>query len=682
MTTIFSYLQRWVLAWTNQKKERTSNQYKPKVYVFRRTGVSYKEAQKTGKFRFSIASHDASTPINSDAFVWEGSWVPKNTKIEFKDRKIKGLVYFGKPELDEFHFDEIQQISQFYIDPDLEVAENLGDSKYQFNSKELRYDKLTPIDRANYLDWLAYGRCDRNYDYRYMALYFMGLEWRYFRGVCDESEWEEILDEIDRLYRNYQNGPYLNLTKNFIRYNNYDRFVNILVESTDGLYEFERMYQYLVEAGVKILDNQLLNGNHAYVSLVESEIESIEKVRKICPYVFEQVFVLKFNQKHPNGIKITKPTEELENKYESLLQEVTSISKVHYYYKDVPDIRKSNELQNIAIEIGKLVADELKQYSSEIEYNIQHILDNKCINFLPRSEVSITESIGDQIMLNWVNEKLKNPNGIVVKDLALLLNFENQKGFEFNQWLQIVIALERLGYGVVPELGLALYDYEDMNPVFIYELQSTPEERIKSSNKFYVVLLSIALGIELFQSENQITEKQQSAILSRIKSVPELTNFEIKQLHLTVKNLKSAYLDLEYFSQIFSTGFAENKEFFRNSVKEFAEIERSIVVDKLDVLLYAYFILGIDLELIGIDLNLKSSTKGMLNDIIAEFNERFEKFNAGEWTIPSLFPRMDIVSYNQPRFEKTSWFSKVKDDRIHLDNQKSDYAIKSYRARC
>ena len=92
--------------------------------------------------------------------------------------------------------------------------------------------------------------------------------------------------------------------------------------------------------------------------------------------------------------------------------------------------------------------------------------------------------------------------------------------------------------------------------------------------------------------------------------------------------------------------------------------------------------MGIDLELIGIDLNLKSSTKGMLNDIIAEFNERFEKFNAGEWTIPSLFPRMDIVSYNQPRFEKTSWFSKVKDDRIHLDNQKSDYAIKSYRARC
>ena len=61
--------------------------------------------------------------------TWSGGWVSANDVIEIAGREIPGLVYVGIPPKTKIISGSKFNFSQFYIDPRLEIAEDVGDAR-------------------------------------------------------------------------------------------------------------------------------------------------------------------------------------------------------------------------------------------------------------------------------------------------------------------------------------------------------------------------------------------------------------------------------------------------------------------------------------------------------------------------------------------------------------------------
>ena len=625
MNTKLSRQQRRAMERAQTKANRKLN-YPPKlIYVCEETGAEDFDLETSPELPFEVWQQDASIPLKDFQYEWPSHFAGHTTKIAFAGREIRGNVHFGKPPIVKNEIGEKLRPSHIYIDPELEIAENLGDSKYKFNSEAVAYDQLTPIDRANYLDWLATGKRDVSYDERYMVLYFMGLEWAYFNDYPQDDYLHScILEEVLRLLELYPDGLNFALLCNIIYFDIFDTQLFRMLDPESDYEESNRMPYIAAHAGVNVLENEPINGVQLYWVLVKLKSESIEKVRQTCPYVFEKLFVSKFQLAYPNGIKITRPTKPLENNYQSLVQTLFFESFVYYDDIEVPDISSSTELKDIAIAIGNSVAKELKQYSDEIEDNIQNFKNKNRVEFLARSSNSEINNIGDQILLDWVTEKLKNSGEIPVNEVARLLNFES--GLEFTEWYRLTVALERLGYGIAPDFGFDNSLSDESGLISIFKLESSPKERTEGSENYFTALLSITIGFVLFNFENSYANDQLSAISSRVNCL-NLTKYELEQINAIIRNLQNIKPDLLYFMVLYQTEFLFDPEFIRESVKLYTELDGSIKFDKLDDLIQIYYISEIDYSDLKADLKLSGESNDRFDEMLNSFLEGNKLFD-------------------------------------------------------
>ena len=444
MNVKLSRQQRRALERERKKNHQSSNT--PIVFNYVYGPLKPDEVAQYGSAGFThyIRKIEAGTPLAEFETYWTSGWVHSNTILEFNGRKIPGMVYFGKPPIVTMKSGLMVKLNHFYLDPTLEIAESSTDKKFKFALQDLTYEKLIPTLRANYLDWLVTGKCDEQFDDNYMALYFLGLEWGFFQDEnIDEVEKERIKREIYRLFEQYQLGIHGRTISLPIAY--FER-ENLSIERFDSENIFmreDRIYNFMIEAGIRTLTNTPLNGSHAYALLVIKRVDKIDLVREVCPYVFEKIFIEKFDQQYPNGLKISQPDSLLPNDYESEIQNFVVQSSLKYANQNVPNISGSQELLEVAIEIGERVARELEQYSIDIESAVDEFLDhyNNENTYRPAD----SETRGDQIIKDWIETKLNEAEGIVVGEIAYLMNFESPEFDGLKQCYRILVAFNRLG---------------------------------------------------------------------------------------------------------------------------------------------------------------------------------------------------------------------------------------------
>ncbi len=97
---------------------------------------------RRGKRHASASSHDC--------------WIPDGTEVDVARRTLRGLVYVGK-DLGPVAAHPWLEIEPALIDPSLPVAVTGAQSPPR-HVWPIAYEKLTPSERAEYLDWLAGGR--------------------------------------------------------------------------------------------------------------------------------------------------------------------------------------------------------------------------------------------------------------------------------------------------------------------------------------------------------------------------------------------------------------------------------------------------------------------------------------------------------------------------------------------
>ena len=570
-------------------------------------------AQRKGRISESNAE-SRNIQINAQGDLKSG-WVPMHQSIEVASRKIPGMVYFGKPPISSDPKIN-QNLSKFYINPELEVADNSNYPKNEFFSEEIAYDQLIPIERANYLDWLASDRSDQTYCDEFMVLYFMGLEWAYFNQNMTEIERKSVNFEIQRLWDHYHSSKFGYLLYNFIGFQIRKDYYAGFFDVKDAFDHGDRRSLYHHEGGIKVLNNKPLKAPHVDTVLKFSEHQNIEGVRKICPLVFENQFETRFDEEFPNGIKIEKPKQSADNQYISDFLDFQIDEKVKYEGKEVPDINYSSELLSVAEKTGTLVANELTQYSNKIEKSVQNIISNERLEFLPRSDQVSTDSKYDQVVRNWVEEKLKKPDEITAETLAHFMDFCSLVEEDLSPWFRLVVALERVGYGIAPELGLYLYSFNQFAPISLFKLESTPEDRQKSFGKYYSVLFSLIVGILLLEADkDSLDDADLELLLNRISAMKGLTEYETELLDENLVALQRIYIDPFYTFQFFAKGIYIDREFIRESIKIFAEANKSVSMLNTMMILALYKSMELDPNDMISDLNLSKEAIKMITGL-------------------------------------------------------------------
>ena len=622
MNVKLSRQQRRALERERKKNDQSSDTPIVFNYVYGPFEPDEAAQYESAGFTHYIRKIEDGTPLTEFETLWTSGWVHSSTILEFNGRKIPGMVYFGKPPIVTMKSGLMVKLNHFYLDPTLEIAESSTDKKFKFASQHLAYEKLIPTVRANYLDWLGTGKCDVQFDDHYMALYFLGLEWGFFQDdYIDGVEKVRIKRELYRLFEQYQFGIYGRTISLPITYFERD---NLSIEKFDSENIFmreDRTYNFMIEAGVRTLTNTPLNGSHAYALLVIKRVNKIEPVREVCPYVFEKIFIEKFDLQYPNGLKISQPDLLLPNDFESEIQGFVVQSRLTFTNQNVPNISASQELLEVAIEIGEQVARELEQYSTEIESVVDKFLDyddNENM-YCPAD----SETRGDQIIKDWIETKLNEAEGIVVGELAYLMNFESPEFDGLKQCYRVLVAFNRLGYGIAPESALGLYRTNLNYPVYVYKFESTPEEREQSSPDYASVLLAMAIGFIYFESENGFDEHQLLAIAGRVSAKPSLNRFEVELLAANFKVMRAVPPHFSYLDVYDSTYRYFDSEFIRETLKVYVEVDKTLLTNYLEEIMLIYNKVNLDYMDIPTDLNLPPNLNAQFNEYVKNL-ERVE----------------------------------------------------------
>lgn len=134
-------------------------------------------------------------------------WVPGKKEVEVAGRRIGGGLFYLGQSLPAGNSD-FPILEPALVDPNLEVATQAygeGPSRFYWPS----YERLSPEDRATYLEWLAGPRRARDISQSLAFLYFYGLERRLLGDPPESStaasERDVIVEELARLEAEVEN---------------------------------------------------------------------------------------------------------------------------------------------------------------------------------------------------------------------------------------------------------------------------------------------------------------------------------------------------------------------------------------------------------------------------------------------------------------------------------------------
>ena len=590
---------------SRQQRRALERKQNKKTLVEKRTGFSAEEIFDL--YEYGRTDLTSETKVAYDKLRAEhdqnkkGFWLPEVLAIKIAGRFIDGLVYFGEAYPVEVN-GELQTPKHLFINPNLEVAKSVGDSKGKFISDAIAYDKMEPVDRANYLDWLATGRKDTSYDMAYLQLYFRGLEFRYFMDNSNQDEKSEIAKEIARLVTTFR--PYSLFFQDFVRFASLNEVPTNFFDIKDQTIFWRPELTNLIEGGIFARENKPVKSNQIYYTVSNSENTKFAEMRQYYPYLFQKLFEEKLTKLHPEGQKITPPKECLQNIYHSLFGDFTFVKDFNYLGKKIPDIRFCSDINELANDLANSTAKDLADYCHEIDETIENFYDQNQIVFRPESDRNLATFPADEIVKDWIVEHNKNPESFTANDAANFFNHDTDIHTSSKPWFRMVAMLERAGYGIAPDYGLFNCSTWPNNPMVIYQLESSLADRAKCTNRYNTEFLSIYSGITLFRSKEKIPGELLRIIEDQIDIEKKLTVFEKERLLANFEWFKKNRIGNNYVSFMNLFVRAESTKELRKTIKYYVEKGKINIREKLQMIVALYNSQGINASHVVTDFEL------------------------------------------------------------------------------
>jgi len=456
-------------------------------------------------------------------------WVPLGECASVRGRDIGGMVYVGTPpSVNTYGF---RDKCRAYIDPSLPVARTGDDPDGHGMPYWPGYSDISPRCRATYLDWLANGKTDATYNPGYMFLYFYGLERRFFVEDPSEEEKSQISDEVQRLSQLYaDNRSVQRYLGDFIEI---AKIATTKIDDIAPVFEpsgWELPLSLKLAIGTRLDKGEPLDADWALSWLLCHPERSLRTPATRCHDEFLALFKMRFEERFPEGLKVTKPRKVLKASYRAASSEFEGSINPSVDGKPVPDISGLRKPVEIAQEIADEAMEELDKFSRFLGRNPAGRGSVEGHALLPTELWALFPSEELEAMKTWAAGVVSNGGLIPAADVIERLEGERPIKIGKRQLTGAADALARVGYGLAPDPRFAMRSPKPDEPVVFFDLGEKVEKLEDVSAKYRSGLMELALGAFVAHADGQIADAERRSLERQVATADGLNEQESRRL--------------------------------------------------------------------------------------------------------------------------------------------------------
>jgi uncharacterized tellurite resistance protein B-like protein len=393
------------------------------------------------------------------------------------------------------------------------------------------YSSISSASRTAYLQWLAGGRKDPNAYIGYVFIYFYGLERRVYEFLQSRgSNAEEVLAigrEVARLLELYgaKSGSFASYGDLFL-----DLIASIEPRARDLRQDAIRP-GYGVPHRTKIaLGACARDGKPLPASLALDWVRSsyfLNTPAKRCASEFELLFHIRYTKQFGEGMVI-QPNKTLLNL--TYHPASSALDAVVITDQQMPDVSQLTRPLAKLIELARECSSALDSFSRFLGKNSHARQALSAFALLPEELIEGTPSADAHSLASLVRSRLDSDGRahLAAGELLQYVALVKPGKVSRNEAMLLAQALEKLGYGIEPDvrLGGPAYDLEGRVVVF----RRLPDCPVAASDEYAVATLCMRLGAVVSAADDEVSEAERELLRKHIEDTLQLSPGERQRL--------------------------------------------------------------------------------------------------------------------------------------------------------
>ena len=387
------------------------------------------------------------------------------------------------------------------------VVESVGSLGYY-----PEYSRLSADQRANYLQWLASGRCGGLADIGYAFLYFYGLERRL---LIDDKDLSPIVKEVVRLLETYAvSGSFDGYLSRFLSYT--------LARTGIGTLK-EKWFQAVFERTRAQRDEQLLSVGLAWLFSNERPLPP-EWARRIArldprspwsvvlerlPEQFDAMFLKRYREQYGEGMKLTAAKRDREVVYRpanpSLLRDdalATELKSVR-----VPHVMGIQSQFAPLVQLWAGCIEDLKPLSRVMAKGAA-VSTRAAYEAIPDDLKAETEHPDKTHWDRLVAEQVQEDGTVILEvgTLAAIQGYAEKPKLTAKQSESIAHTADAVGFVIEPDPRITNRAYSWKDHVVLFRPEDRPS--LPTDGHFAGAALLLELGMFIAAADGEIEERE------------------------------------------------------------------------------------------------------------------------------------------------------------------------------
>lgn len=522
-------------------------------------------------------------------------WVSREREVQVAGRSIGGgLFYLGENLLSASHDFPIREPA--LVDPALEVssrASGEGPSRFYWPS----YERLSPADRAAYLEWLAGSRSAREVSQSLVFLYFYGLERRLLgdpqESSTASSERAVVIEELRRLRGEIEDDQ-----ERAALVHHLGRLLEFL-EAQDLLHGRDNFPPPRERSGWRVpLALRLMLGEVAAAKLplpaelalswtVTSPEAYLRTPAQRCPDEFSSLFELRYRERFDEGLRLPQG-KKLQIGYRASSPALREIEEP----TSLPDVSDSPKLIEPLRELARECCAELDPYSRLLGRRPDEAKSLKGIALLPAPLLGAHAHEDLEQLRTLLQEASSGGRPWLLEANDLLARWLDKPKLPKQEAVRLAQLVEKLGYGMEPDVRFGGNAPTRDGIVVVFPAQEHDPRAPSPAHATATLLLDLVAAVAA--ADGTVTTEEERHLEAHVESAIDLYPGERERLraHLEqVTRVKPSFAGLRKKLEPLT---AEQKERIGSGLVAVAAADGHISPEEVKVLGKVFGLLGLD----------------------------------------------------------------------------------------
>jgi len=491
----------------------------------------------TAASRPTAPPNPAPTSTPPETVQWARSkarWVPPGAEVTVAGRKLPGgMLYVGAELVSSWS----RLLERALINPDLPVDWNHPDREAARMGYWPNYTRITPQERAAYLEWLAGGRKDPEASLGFVFLFFYGLEWRVMLESLHapelRQEWPLLAAELQRLQAVY--GP---------RHASFQSYCQKLLEVLELRTDLGSARAFTPACGIPLNLRVVLSllsrtekplpAETAFAwALSEPECSLNPRLMR-CGDLLANLFTLRYRQQNPEGLTVPPHHKPLSLGYRAAFEPGREIPLAPLF-GDLTDVAEQRAPLQPLRRLLSQCSEELDAYSRYLGRHPEGHRDPAALALLPGELVDQVEGPELKQLRLFLKARLSESDhaAVPVPELLALWPTRTPGRLDKAEALALAQYLHNQEIGLEPDIrfGATVSSFQQQAVAFPLP-QGSPTA---PSQAYQAAALVLQCAATVSASDGSISPEEEAHLLGHLQTALDLTPGERQRLQARLR---------------------------------------------------------------------------------------------------------------------------------------------------